>query len=98
MAMKIFLLFNAGGVIFLLYVLANFWIEGQRPKSKARMYAAEFGHRDWTDVLVVTHPISRTAQAAVIPFPVRDQYTDQFPYEEIQDETSESPTGVISTR
>ena len=58
------------------------------------MYAAEFGHRDWTDVLVVTHPISRTAQAAVIPFPVRDQYTDQFPYEDYRRmSTSESPTG-----
>ena len=58
MAMTIFFLLNGMGVVFLLYVLANFWKEGHRPKSNARKYATEYGRRDWADVFVVTHPIS----------------------------------------
>jgi hypothetical protein len=71
MAMTIFLVLNGLGVVFLLYVLANFWKEGHRPKKNARKYAAEFGSRDWVDVVVVTHPISHSAQGglSVIPFP-----------------------------
>jgi hypothetical protein len=75
MAMKIFLLLNGMGVVFLLYVLANFWKEGKRTKIEARKYATEFGRRDWVDVFVVTHPISHSAQGgvSVIPFQARDR-------------------------
>ena len=45
MAITIFLILNGLGVAFLLYVLANFWKEGHRPKNDARKYAAEFGQR-----------------------------------------------------
>ena len=62
MAMTIFLALNGLGVVFLLYVLANFWMEGHRPNYNARKYAAEFGERDWSDVAVVTQPISRSAR------------------------------------
>ena len=75
MAMTIFLVLNGLGVIFLLYVLANFWKEGQRSKNDARKYAMEFERRDWADVFVVTHPISHSAQGgvSVIPFQSRDR-------------------------
>jgi hypothetical protein len=70
MAMTIFLALNALGVVFLLFVLGNFWREERRPTNNARKYAAEFGRRDWIDVAVVTHPISHNAQngLSVIPF------------------------------
>jgi hypothetical protein len=75
MAMTIFLALNGLGVVFLLYVLANFWMEGHRPNYNARKYAAEFGERDWSDVAVVTQPISRSARigTSVIPFQTRSQ-------------------------
>jgi len=78
MAMTIFFVLNGLGVIFLLYVLANFWKEGHRPKNDARKYAMEFGRRDWADVVVVTHPISHSAQGglSVIPFQARGRYGD----------------------
>jgi hypothetical protein len=83
MAMTIFLVLNGLGVVFLLYVLANFWKESRRPKNNARMYAAEFGQRDWTDVAVVTHRISQNPQGglSVIPFRVRDPYSDNLAYQ-----------------
>jgi hypothetical protein len=80
MAMTIFLVLNALGVVFLLYVLANFWKEGRRQKNNVRNYGAEFGRRDWIDVAVLTHPISHNAQGglSVIPFRVRDRYSDNL--------------------
>jgi len=78
--MKIFLLLNGLGVVFLLYVLVNFWREGHQPKNAARKYAMEFG-RDWADVVVVTHPISHSAQGgvSVIPFQARDRGLNDKP-------------------
>jgi hypothetical protein len=79
MAMTIFLMLNGLGVVFLVYVLANFWNEGRRPRINARKYAAEFGQRDWVDVAVVTHPISHHAQGglSVIPFRIPDRHSDK---------------------
>jgi hypothetical protein len=74
MSMTIFLVLNGLGIIFLLYVLANFWKEGHRLGSaendEDRKLAAEFRRRDWADVVVITHPISVSAQGglSVIPF------------------------------
>ncbi len=42
MAMTIFFVLNGLGVIFLLYVLANFWKEGHRPQSNVRKHATDF--------------------------------------------------------
>ena len=70
MAMTIFVLINGIGVVFLLYVLANFWKEGHRSTSRARRHAMEFGQRDWAGVVVVTRPISHHARGgrSLIPF------------------------------
>jgi hypothetical protein len=75
MAMTIFLALNGLGIVFLLYVLANFWMEGHRPNNDARKFVTEFGERDWSDVAFVTHPISRSARSGtpVIPFQTRSQ-------------------------
>lgn len=75
MAMTIFLLLNGLSVVFLLFVLANFWKEGQQRAHDARRHAGEDVRREWVEVLVTTHPISHSAQGglAVIPFPVRDR-------------------------
>jgi hypothetical protein len=74
MAMTIFFLLNGMGVIFLLYVLANFWQEGRRQENTTRRRAAEYAGRNATDVLIVTHPISHSAYGgvSVIPMQVRD--------------------------
>lgn len=100
MAMTIFLVLNGMGIVFLLYVLANFWKEGHRPRNNARKYAAEFGRRDWAAVLVVTHPISHGAQGSlsVVPFRVRGRFSDKPISRASSDETSEAPVGRFSTR
>ena len=101
MAMKIFFLLNGMGVVFLLYVLGNFWKEGHRSKSNARKHATEFGRRNWGDVFVVTHPISHAAQGgiSVIPFQARDRGLSDRPiHSTASRETPEVPARRISTR
>lgn len=100
MAMKMFLVLNGLGVVFLVYVLANFWIEGRRPKSKARKYAAEFGRRNWINVAVVTHPISHNAQGglSVIPFRIPDRNSDKRPQTMILNGTPDAPIRRFSTK
>ena len=99
--MTIFLGLNGLGVIFLMYVLVNFWREGHRPKENARRYAAEYVHRGWAEVHVVTHPISQSAQRglSVIPFPARDPGLAEEPTQRVTSlESSELPARRISTR
>jgi len=100
MTMTIFLALNGLGVVFLLYVLVNFWKEGQRPMNNARKYAAEFGYRDWADLLVVTHRIPHSAQGglSVIPFRARDRYIGKQAHATTTRETYEVPVRRISTR
>ena len=71
--MTVFFALNGLGVVFLLYVLANFRKECRRPRNECRRFAAEFRKREMPDVLVATNPISRSAQAgrSVIPFQAR---------------------------
>src|SRR5258708_2875066 len=78
MAMTIFFVLNGVGIIFLLYVLANFWKEGHQsknPKNNDRKYIADFGGSDWTEVIAMTHAVSHTAHGdlSVIPFQARRQ-------------------------
>ena len=101
MAMIIFLMLNGLGVVFLLYVLANFWKEEHRPNNSARKRAAEFGRRDWSDVVVVTHPISHSAQGglSVIPFQARGRKLGGKPnHGPAAREAIEMPLRRISTR
>ena len=75
MAITIFFVLNGAGVVFLLYVLANFRKEGRQPKNDDWEYAVEFGKRDWGDAIVVRRPISHAARGglSVIPFQVQRQ-------------------------
>ncbi len=100
MAMTIFLVLNGLGVVFLLYVLANFWKEGRRPKNNARKCAAEFGRGDWSDVVVMTHPLSHSAQGglSVIPFQARDRYSDKPAHRTTANGTPKAPVRRFSTR
>jgi hypothetical protein len=100
MAITIFLLLNGMGVVFLLYVLANFWKEGHRPNNNARKYASEYAWRDWANVVVVTHPISHSAQGglSVIPFRARGRYSDKSSHSTTSYGKSEVPVRRISTR
>ncbi len=98
--MTIFLLLNGVGVVFLLYVLANFWKEGHRSNNNARKYPAEYGWRDWANVVVVTHPISHSAQGglSVIPFRHADRHSDKPARRTISNGAPEMPVRRFSTK
>jgi hypothetical protein len=77
--MTIFLVLNGIGVVFLLYVLANFWKEGHRDGHHDRnahwWSAADFGMRDSADLVVITQRTSPEAEIglSVIPFQARSR-------------------------
>jgi hypothetical protein len=98
--MTIFFLLNGLGVVFLLYVLANFWKEGHKPKNNARKYAAEYERRDWANVVVVTHPISHCAQGglSVIPLRIQERYRDKPARRTTSNGAPEEPVRRFSTR
>jgi hypothetical protein len=81
MATTIFLVLNGLGVVFLLYVLANFWKEGHRPMNGEWKDVMEFRGRNWADVVVVNHPISLSAKGdvSVLPFQARNRETSCNP-------------------
>lgn len=102
MGVTIFLALNILGAVFLLYVLANFWREGHRPGSIARIYTAEFGERDLSFAVAVTHPISRHRAASgksVIPFESRNpEIGGQRNRRTADSKMIEMPARRISTR
>jgi hypothetical protein len=68
MAMMLFTGLNGLGVVFLLYVLVQFWKEGHRSKNGgARQYAIEFSEENRPEVVVVTHRISGGLQVEPAP-------------------------------
>ena len=75
MAIKLFLLLNAMGVVFLMYVLANFWKEGSRTTSDTRPDEFDFMREERPAVLVVTHLIAHGTQGngSVIPLQLRER-------------------------
>jgi hypothetical protein len=75
MAIKLFLLMNVTGVLFLLYVLANFWKEGAREKSDARPDELDFMVEERNSVLIVTRMVAcgTKSNGRVIPFQVQNQ-------------------------
>lgn len=75
MATTIFLILNVMGLAFLLYVLANFWMEGRRTRTDFRPDEYDFLREERQSVLVVTHLVAHEMQGGenVIPLPVRRQ-------------------------
>jgi hypothetical protein len=66
MAMMLFTLLNGLAVVFLLYVLVQFWKEGHRPtKPATRDRVIESSMKDRPTVVVVTHPISHFAHGGL---------------------------------
>jgi hypothetical protein len=66
MAMMLFTALNGLGVVFLVYVLIQFWKEGHRQmRPVPRDRAIEFSMEDRPTVLVVTHPISNFAHGGL---------------------------------
>jgi hypothetical protein len=66
MAMMLFTALNGLGVVFLVYVLIQFWKEGHRPmRPVPGDRAIEFSVKDRPTVLVVTHPISHFAHGGL---------------------------------
>ena len=65
-AMMIFAVLNGLGVVFLVYVLVQFWKEGHRPiKPAMRDRLVEFPVKDNPTVLVVTRPVSHCAHGGL---------------------------------
>jgi hypothetical protein len=98
--MTIFFLLNGLGIVFLLYVLANFWKEGHQPKNNAWKSAVEYERRDWPNVVVVTHPISHSAQGglSVIPFRIQESHSGKPARRTTSNGASEEPVRRFSTR
>lgn len=69
--MPIFLILNGLAVIFLLYVLVNFWKEGRRTKRTVTHRAADGERLRDFEPIIVTHPISQTAQGGLSVIPLR---------------------------
>jgi hypothetical protein len=66
MAMMLFTLLNGLGVVFLVYVLVQFWKEGHRSEQPdARDRVIEFSVKDKPTVVVVTQPISLGAHSGL---------------------------------
>jgi hypothetical protein len=66
MAMMLFTLLNGMGVVFLVYVLVQFWKEGHRSNQPgARERVIEFSAERRPTVVVVTHPISNIARGGL---------------------------------
>ena len=72
MAMTIFFVLNGMGVVFLLFVLVNFWRDGHRPKTFVQEGVVQSLRRNKAEVTVLAPPISPTGQGgfSVIAFPV----------------------------
>jgi hypothetical protein len=74
MAMIAFTLINGLGVIFLLYMLVQFWEEGRRSRKLViHEYMIELSHMERPEVVVVTHPISLGARGGLSVIPIRLQ-------------------------
>jgi hypothetical protein len=68
MAVMLFTVLNGLGVVFLLYVLIQFWKEGQQPMKQARRgQVIELSVKSKPTVLVVTHPVSGGLQVEPAP-------------------------------
>lgn len=76
--MTIFLVLIGMGVVFLLYVLANFWQEGRRPKTLAQKSVVMASRGNQVKVDAITPPISLSARdsLSVMSFPISS--TQQF--------------------
>ena len=69
--MTIFFLLNGMGLVFLLYVLANFWKEGHRPENATRQFSTALSEGSATSVFVLTRPISHSAGATLSAVPMQ---------------------------
>jgi hypothetical protein len=68
MAMTLFNILNGLGVVFLVYVLVQFWKEGHRPMEPATSdRVIEFSVKERPTVVIVTRPISGGLQVADAP-------------------------------
>ena len=66
MAMMLFTLLNGLGVVFLMYVLVQFWKEGLKPKKEtSRALVMELPPSRRHKVIVLTRPISHNANSGL---------------------------------
>jgi hypothetical protein len=102
MAMMLFTLLNGLGVVFLVYVLVQFWKEGHRSKQfDARERVIEFAVERKPTVVVVTHPISLNAHGglSVVSRQARmDGLLDSQIHRDSADNAAEMPVKRYSSR
>jgi hypothetical protein len=94
MAMIIFTMVNGLGVVFLLYVLVQFWKEGHRTKTPAaRDRVIDFEREKRPTVFVLTHGISDRLHASLEAFSIKAE-----PAPHSVDTTDETSIKRFSTR
>jgi hypothetical protein len=69
--MPIFFMLNGLGLIFLLYVFVNFWKEGRRTNRPVRRRTLDAERPRDFEPIIVTHPISHTAEGGISVIPLR---------------------------
>jgi hypothetical protein len=75
MAIHIFLILSGLSIVFLVYVLAQLWLEGHRPQGGAEPVMVH--SCQWNpNVIVVTHPISFNARGGISATPLQPQALD----------------------
>jgi len=72
MAVPVFLILCGFSVAFLVYVLVQFWREGRRSKSSSEPDVV-FSRASNPSLIVVTHPISLSAQGGISVMPLQLQ-------------------------
>ena len=69
--MPIFFILNGLGLVFLFYVLVNFWKEGHRTNRPVRHHTLDGERPRDFEPIIVTHPISLTAQGGLSVIPLQ---------------------------
>jgi hypothetical protein len=101
LVMKIFLMLNGAGVVFLLYVLANFWKEGRRSNLAIRRRGISIVQLSRSGIIMMPKPTSRGALGGQTAAPYRVQELGIPGQREIQTTkraTNELPLKKYSTR
>ena len=98
MTMTIFFLLNGMGVVFLLYVLGNFWKEGRRPRNSTGRDATELSRSSAANGFVLTHPIFNSDCGAVSAIRMQALKRDRSDMQDCSGFVEETDEMLLNTR
>jgi hypothetical protein len=79
MAITVFLLLDCLGLVFLIYVLVNFWKEWRRHENSGRALILSDDHNFGVRIAPIPVVFTSKDQNSVIPFPTRYPQADPSP-------------------